>query len=260
LVSILSILVNCDALKLNCEYQLVTWAFNPNSYTCKATVLFLGHERNVQEVSKNHLAGKTNNDVKGLLIVRQISVDFIPQNLNSFFPNIKLISLHECGLKTISSFELKQFGSNLEVFATYENFIEQIDHNLFEFNPAIVFVTFRGNRIRHIGYDAFEMTPLLASLELTNNFCISKSITNATAIRDFKFELALKCPPTVAMLEAQLFSRQKFETKIDAQVSERINPLVLRVYRLEQQNQQYEHDNAELKERIAKIEQQIGAF
>jgi flagellar motility protein MotE (MotC chaperone) len=102
------------------------------------------------------------------------------------------------------------------------------------------------------------MTPLLATLELANNFCISKTINNnATAIRDFKFELALKCPPTVAMLEAQLFSRQKFETKIDVQVSERINPLVLKVYQLEQQNQQYEHDIVSLEERIAKIEKQI---
>jgi hypothetical protein len=141
----------------------------------------------------------------------------------------------------------------LRFSAIYENFIEQIEHNLFEFNPKITYITFRGNRIRHIGYDALEMIPLITFFDLGNNFCISKSANNATAIRDFKFELALKCPPTVAMLEAQLFSRQKFETKIDAQVSERINPLVLKVFQLEQQNQQ-------LEERIAKIERQSGAF
>jgi hypothetical protein len=245
---------------LNCDYIYYQW-FIPASYICKATVLFLGHERNVEEVSRNHFTGNTNNDVIGLWIDKQRSVDFVPQNLTKFFPNIKQFSMSECGLKTLSSFELRQFGPNQLTFGFHFNFIEQIDHDLFESTPNVQLISFDGNKVRHIGLDAFESTPRLTSLYLNGNFCISKTIlNNANAIRDFKFELALKCPPTVAMLEAQLFSRQKFETKIDSQVSERINPLVLRVYQLEQQNQQYENDIANLEGRIAKIEDKLGAF
>jgi hypothetical protein len=212
---VLSLSISVEPLMLNCDYFFYNWVLNPNSYICKATVLFLGHERNVVEVSKNHLVGKTNNDVVGLWIDKQIIVDFVPQNLTWFFPNIKQFTMSGCGLKTVSSYELKQFGPNQLTLGFHQNFIEQIDHDLFEFTPNVQLISFEGNKIRHIGYDAFETTPILAYLQLNYNFCISKTINNnATAIHDFKFELALKCPPTVEMLEAQLYSRKQFDIEM----------------------------------------------
>jgi hypothetical protein len=225
---------------LNCDYIFYGWAVIPNSYTCDGKVLYLGDEKIINEVSRNHLEGKTNNDVIGLWI-RDQRVGFIPLFITSFFPNLKLFTISNCGLKTVSSLELKQFGLNLESLGFHENELEQVDHDLLEFTPNLKWIAFRGNKIRNIGLELFKSSLDLYSIQLGNNFCISKDILhNSTAIKDFIFEISLKCPPNIHQLERQLFSRNKFETKIDEQVSERMNPLVYMVYQLEKQNQQQE--------------------
>jgi hypothetical protein len=134
---VLSFVATGNSLSLNCEYIFFNWYLFPNSYTCRATVVFEGHGRNVEKVTGNHLQRMSNNDVIGLWIDQQRSVDFIPQNLMSSFPNIKLLTISSCGLKTISSMEMRQFGLKLEVLGFYENSIETIGFNLFQFNPNL---------------------------------------------------------------------------------------------------------------------------
>lgn len=60
------------------------------------------------------------------------------------------------------------------------------------------------------------------------------------------------------MLENQLFNREKFEAKLDAQVADRTNPLVYMVYQLDKQNQQYEHNITSLEKRLSKIEEKLN--
>lgn len=243
------------SLLLNCKYKTATFHIFPDCYTCEATVLLLGHEVNVEDVSRNHLAGKSNNDVVALQILNQEAVDFVPQNVNSFFPNLKVFEMRFCGVKTISSPELEQFGKKLEYLSFWKNDLEKIHHDLFKFSQNLKVIIFESNKIRHIDHDVFELTPYLRHLYLHYNVCVSSSsVDNDATLQELKFQLALKCPPTIQMLESQLFSRQKFQTKIDEQISERVNPLV---YAVNQLGNQMDHNITNLEERIARLEKEL---
>jgi hypothetical protein len=249
-----------QSLLMNCRYSIGNYLGQhiTNIYTCSGSLLRTGDKVNIEEVTGGHMAGKTNNDVDALYYGNQMDLTFIPQNSTSFFPNLKVFVVNRCGLKVVNGADLKQFGPGLNFMSLNFNLIEQVSHDLFEFLPNLIFLDMDANGIRHIGHDAFDAIPKLSTL-LFNNLCIVVTIgNNATAVANKKFEMSLKCPPTIQMLEDQLFSRQKFETSIDSQVSERTNPLVLKVYQLEKQNEESEQKITMLEESIAKHEQKIA--
>jgi hypothetical protein len=194
----------------------------------------------------------SNKDVIGLWIDQQRSVDFIPQNLMNFFPNMKLLTISSCGLKTVSSTEMRQFGLNLEVLGFYENFIEEIASNLFQFNPNLRWIAFRGNKVRNVGFGVFRSTPNLVALEFENNVCISRSVvSNAPGMASLLTDLGVKCPPTMPMLGEQLI---EFEGTIDMKMSQRFQQLNAIISQLDQETKQNSRSISNFDERIRKLE------
>jgi Leucine-rich repeat (LRR) protein len=156
LISVLSLAIVCESLRLNCNFILYNWWSTPNAYTCKATVQMTGHARNVEAISGTHLSGKGSSNVVGLWIDNQRGVNVIPQNVLSFFPNLKLFTVSSCGIRTVAASDFEQFGSKLQSLGLHDNYIEQINHDLLESLTNLKLVSFSDNYIRNIGLETFD--------------------------------------------------------------------------------------------------------
>lgn len=101
---------------LNCTYKVQYYGVVGEVYTCEATVTYTQRDqsRNVVEVSQNHLTGMSNQDVKALLIQSQ-PIDFIPENIDSFFSNLEAVNFLSCPITSLTKDDLKQFP-NLKLF------------------------------------------------------------------------------------------------------------------------------------------------
>jgi hypothetical protein len=106
-----------------------------------------------------------------------------------------------CGMKTISSWDLKQFGSKLEYLELAGMFLEEIDDDLFEFSPNLDVLKLCENRILHISQNTFLLTPKLRSLHLSNNPCIDRGAYDSTEVQEFIKETVQNCPPSSQMHE-----------------------------------------------------------
>ena len=214
----------------------------PNLYTCNARVIFSGDPKFVEEVSTNHLAGRNNNDVNGILI-QNLNLGFIPGNISNFFPNLHTINAVVCGITEIKREDIKSFRK-LQQFDVDQNNIREIPNGFFEENLDLLFISFSNNPMRHIAHNVFDHLNSLERLHFGANFCINTYGQNRTAVLDLMFRVAVNCPPTFEMIfertAAKILYGTELEKKIDEQVSERINPLVWSVMDIDQRVKELE--------------------
>lgn len=194
---------------------------------CTAKVIFVGDSRVITAVSTNHLSGRSNSDVRGLLIENQV-LGLVPVNISGFFPNLEAISLNNCDLEEIKREDINGF-SNLQQLHLKPNKITEIGNNLFEGNPGMKFISFTSNPIKNVAYNVFDDLNELVILDISLAKCISSDNSNRNDVLSVIFRISVNCPPTFKMLlekiEENTVQGNDLKQQIDDQVSEKINPL-----------------------------------
>lgn len=203
----------------------------------------------ITEVSQNHLEGRNDSDVTSLMIffggIRQI-----PQNIGEFFPNVEGLSVAFSEVETIGKQDFASIPL-LRQLDLFSNRIQVINSDTFRGVPLLEGLSVYYNPIRRVGHTAFDNLSNLRSLHFGETGCIHQIVDDDRAgVEDLIFQLAVRCPPTMQMIEAEIIAGAKFQRTIDYQIADRINPITFQVYNMDRMLNNHQS-------RIEQLERQI---
>ena len=169
--------------------------------------------------------GRTNrHDCQGLLIADQ-TVNFLPQGLEKFFPNIKSIWITNSKLKKITKNDLKPFKALMDLWLSNNDIVE-LDGDLFEFNRKLNAFSMEGNsKLKHVGEGIFNDFNL-HQVYFGNCGCVNIYSAIDDDISRVIQGLKLQCPSSREMkLKASGFVNdfKELEDKIDSLIKEKVN-------------------------------------
>lgn len=240
-------------------------------YTCiNPRVIQINQTRNVVGVSQNHLAGRSNQDVISLIIQNELSLDFIPEDINLFFSNLEGIIFNNCPITTFTKYDLRPFPK-MRHFGIHRTQMTTIRGDVFQYLPDLERLQLNINRITNIGPGLFQYTPKLSVVFFDSNLCINSQATSIAAVATMGAELAFRCPPTVEMIEEIILDGDNFRTALNDQLQLNLTTIDNRVQILEEENrvllfnqtmfgqrvQHLEQENQNAKDRIDTLEQII---
>lgn len=185
------------------------------------------------------MSGKSNAHVLALRMNSK-SMTTLPENIESFFPNLKALHFGENLISNINNSYLSPF-TDLRFLSLWYNRVTKLDSNLFEGLQLMSYINFEFNRITNIGHDF--VLPTSANVRFYGNPCTSDSASTPEGIVLLKFYLLIRCPPTISHIENSLESRTNLLTKVKEQVQ-----------RLEQKNRQLDDQLYYLELRMASLE------
>lgn len=231
------VVVQCvsTTIILDCTYFTnPDWEIVGNVYTCNARVIQTNQTRNVVGVSQNHSTGMTDDDVRMLEIIEQ-PIDFIPEDINLFFPNLEGIGFVNCPITSVSQDDLKPFP-NLKLFEIAFGQLTTINGDIFLDSPELQLVSFGYNFITNVGPGLFQNSPKVIYAYLSGNLCIDNYAgSNASSVAALELELAFKCPPTVEMTEQIILQGENFQTAVNEQIEPEIDAIDGRISQLEEE-------------------------
>lgn len=137
------------------------WHFERRLHTCRV----YGQEINAPGIA---FAPPRNLSVEAFDVKSSQKVQFIPENLSNRFPNLVLIRISGCAMKSV---EKKHFQGLQQLIVLYlsSNVIEIIDSGAFEDNPKLEVLDLYNNSIRHLYHDLFDPLENLNELHLNSN-------------------------------------------------------------------------------------------
>lgn len=222
-------------------------------YSCNPKVVRINESRNVVGVSQNHLAGKSDQDVKGVIIQKQ-QIDSIPEDINLFFTNLEGIYFSDCPIKSFGKNDLLPFP-RLKHFAIVRGQLKTIDGDVFKYLPELLYILFRGNSITNVGPGIFQYSPKLNWASFEANLCINSQANDRTAVANVGRELAFKCPPSVEMIEKIILEGTKFQEALKGPLN--LTAIDDRFQQLEEKNQVLSYNNTSFRTLIVKRVQQL---
>lgn len=216
--------VKPNQVVFNCEYKFHTdWPDAAKTfYSCSVKNLAITEPSILTGVSQTHLSGKSNKEVEVLQIKDQIC-DYLPEDIDKFFPNLKGFSILQTKLKTIKLENLAPFPNLFFVqFALSD--IRSLEWDLFTKTPFIQYISLTESPIAHLGPGLFEPLNNLQEIHFTSCKCISKNVQIASQIEEMKRALEANCPPTLDMTQRALFSHDDaLEKRMKAFVKKAFN-------------------------------------
>jgi hypothetical protein len=183
-----------------------------NIYTCTLTINNLQGFDNFTTIYGQHLAGKTNFDVRHVVSVGTVKTTVIPSIIcesfrftdvisitNSIVEEIGANSLRNCGVITSVNFANNQitklapnaFETNrfLKTILLEQNYLEELPIGLFRSSVSLQYLDMNYNYLYLIHSGVFGIHQNLKSIYLSNNFinALTPEIFNNTALTDFSF-------------------------------------------------------------------------
>ena len=164
---------------IGCDYSDNAYAAVGSIYRCYVNNnpnILTKELAEISGVSGTHQSSKSNDDVFGISAYKKI-IQFFPKGLK-FFKNLKLILFGSCQLKEIHQSDLKPF-SNLVYIFLYENKIEFIEAELFNFNPNLEVVGFQETEIIHIDPNVFDHLIKLRYFWFSDGSCVGEDVEDS---------------------------------------------------------------------------------
>lgn len=214
-------LLQTEAIVLDCTYSVGTVNLGTNIYKCQPTIIFTGDVHDVSEASHKHLSGKSHDNVKGLKISDQ-PLKFMPRKLGQVFTNLEEIYIHSSEIEAIQKEDLVGI-KNLKALALYVSQIQTIDGNVFENHPKMQSIVLWHIPLKHIGLNAFRNLKELSTLYFYNAGCVNDSafaVNNQNAVKLIIDSLPSKCHPTMQMIENDLLAGGEFQQAVDARINQ----------------------------------------
>jgi Leucine-rich repeat (LRR) protein len=178
---------------LGCAYSVTNGWLLRALYTCNATVFSFNNNRNVRNVTQNHLPGRNNRHVTQLNI-RDQNIGFIPRGIGRFCHNLESLTMVSTGITEISFLDLQHLPA-LRELNLYQNQIQTLRANFLMHNPRIHFVSFSYNPIRNIAASVFDLRYDLVSLNFVETTCINAFTNNRVGVINLVTRLNIECPP-----------------------------------------------------------------
>lgn len=116
-------------------------------------------------------------DVHGIHI---IGASYLPTGIETFFPNLIGLSVEQ-HLKEIKQNDLEPFPQLKHLWLA-RNQLEVIEKDLFKFNTELVYISLRQNFIKEIDSNVFDNLKSLLILELDRNDCINDNAVGRNAV------------------------------------------------------------------------------
>jgi hypothetical protein len=178
---------------INCRFEVSNWSVVGNVYTCRGTIQVTGEGNPVVSVTGTHQSGRSNNDVRGLIIDNQLE-DF-PENILNFLPGLTALQFLNGNISTLTEAVLRPYTA-LRVLGLAGNKLTHLEGDLLHANRALEWVSFSGNEIRTIERGLLSALPSLTSAFFAENDCINSSTQNRNTMSEFSRQLSTACPVT----------------------------------------------------------------
>lgn len=144
----------------------------------------------------DHLEDCTNEDVEAISF-KDIKMHRFPRQLHRFFPNLRVLTINSCGLKSIAKLDLLGL-KNLRQLTMNGNGIISIPGNLFDETPKVETLSFYGNKIEFIDSNIFNTLHDLKYANFKMNVSIDacyKREGNGVSLRELMKIVHEKCQP-----------------------------------------------------------------
>lgn len=130
--------------------------------------------------------------VKSLTIHNQ-NVNFMPKFTDLLAQRLEVLSVDGCHLKEVSKADLQQFP-RLTHFSMANNVLEWLDDDLFEFNPQLEIISFRGNKkLKFIGKNLIKSLTNLRFVDIRSAGCIDFFAGNKVTMQRLNKKLKIVC-------------------------------------------------------------------
>lgn len=141
-----------------------------------------------------HEENKTGTDVDGLYIANGV-YQYLPININEYFPNLKAIWVQHTGLKEIKPCHLSAY-KDLREISIQQNEIETLDNDLFAKNKKLEYINLSNNKIKYVDANIFRNldATLFIVIRIVKNPCIDEVANTPAKITALKTILQDQCP------------------------------------------------------------------
>lgn len=187
-----------DALVIKCSFDIFPFHIVGVIYRCDGNVTLEGDKDDkITAVYGTHLHEQGNVNIQGL-IIRTQDMESFPVNIDSFFPDIRVLNFPVNSISSVTNRHLRPFP-NLEFLALFGNQITSLDSDLFAGLKTLKFVNFGQNKIKHVGHD-FILPPTVLQIYLYSNLCIDMDAVSELELTYLRFNLVMNCPPSKVLL------------------------------------------------------------
>jgi hypothetical protein len=200
-------------LTIECTFRMESWPEINSVYTCYTKTVTNVGVNSITSLTGTHLSGKKNVNVEAVHFDAN-SMSSFPANLNSYFPNLKLIKMSGLRLTTVSANDFKNFP-NLIVFALRTTPIDSIPSNLFANNRNLRYVAIASmDSLRHIGRNVINLSNLKTA-NFQNNACVNQLASNRNDVITLNSNLHIFCAPKITYCPSKCNDET---TKLDKRV------------------------------------------
>lgn len=212
-----------------------------------------GDPRSVIEVGGEHMALKSNSDVLQVSI-REKRVKFIPRHLGAYFPNLESLDMLNSGVEDVSRADLIGLPKLKQLYLQ-GNEVKVLENDLFAANPMLVFISFHGNPINHIGHGVFDNLTELTNIHLhgNGNVCLNSYAESRAATLALITKIVINCPPTLEMTVEKLketflsLSSENITQSLPRHIEAQVKNIEMDAFHMKQVMNQHEN-------RIVKLE------
>lgn len=244
-----------NSIELNCNFGIIRWgSYTGDQYACNVlNDLSVPRGGKVTSITGQHQAGKTNADVKGLQITRK-NLNFIPRDIDKFFPNIIALTFVAANLTEIHEEDFKPFP-NLRVLWVWMNKIEVLEENLFRYNPLLGEISFSQNKLRHISVNTFSILKPLTYLYLMENSCIDLNANTQATVPALINEARRKCFSIETAPKFETCQRNNRDLQVEIENLKKENEILMNAKtNLEELNESLEAKLDKVNKKLSKCE------
>lgn len=152
------------------------------------------------------IAGFRLADTEALLLGGDEEIIYFPSNLDTFFPNLKVLLIAETRLSQVSSANLRPFPK-LEILVFGSNRITELPANLLESSPELLEFAVIGppnfnneTSLHTIGSGMLTKAPKLEYVVLWNHTCIHEVALTRAAVVELSEKVRLSCNSAMSMI------------------------------------------------------------
>lgn len=215
MVGLCQIVFQVQSLDLQCEfYENSFWFYISPGDECSVKNLVITKPSQIVTLINGEASNEfQNQDAKMLNIQSQI-VNFMPEELENFFPDLEGIRIAHSNLKSVEKSDIKAF-KNLKHLYLNDNDLESLDGNLFESNLHLRVIDFTNNKLKVLGENILLPLKHLEVAHFQNNVCIDHVAWNLNISR-LRSELKEKCSAPELDLQRAKAEIVKLKTKLIA--------------------------------------------
>jgi hypothetical protein len=147
-------------MSLSCDFHL-----SGSVYRCTVLRASFGQPGiSLNLTNDRHKPGKSNSDVEAITF-RNTNVSYLPRNIAKLFPNVKQLSVYNCGLLMLTREDLMGL-ENLEGLSICGNRLQSLPSDLFVGMKKLRKIAFYSNRLEYMSSKILQ--PILGTLQSAN--------------------------------------------------------------------------------------------